>query len=336
MSKTAILNPAKLDPARRDSICAQCHLAGVVRIAKTGTRPYSPGDLLFDSTAVFLWTEGDRPLPANSHFEQLARSACWRMSQGRLWCGTCHDPHRVVAPEERASYYRARCAMCHGHSAPACAAPVAARRGSGDNCVACHMGSRPAATVQHAAQTDHTIPRRTALIPDTTTIPDDAQLAPFPGSTAGNRETGLAYAEQALTRNDRRLGIRALELLRSVYSATPNDALVADQLAQLLDKAGRQNEACEIYERLATVRDAPPGALVNAGICLANAAQTEQAITLWRKALEKNPGQESARLNLAVALYRTGDAAQARATLEDALRLDPFFTRARDLLAEMH
>ena len=30
-----IVNPAKLDPARRESVCRQCHLAGEVRIAKT-------------------------------------------------------------------------------------------------------------------------------------------------------------------------------------------------------------------------------------------------------------------------------------------------------------
>ncbi len=330
-----ILNPAKLGPARRESICAQCHLTGVARIAKAGARPYSPGDLLSDSTAVFVWTEGERPLPANSHFEQLARSACWRMSQGRLWCGTCHDPHRVVAPAERAQYYRARCETCHGRSAATCSEPIAARRQMQDNCIACHMASRPAATVQHAAQTDHSIPRRPATMPETTVIPDDAQLTPFPGSTATDRETGLAYAEEALTRNNRRLGIRALELLSPVYSAHPNDSRVADQFAQLLDKAGRQNQSCEIFQRISGNSDAPAAALVNAGTCLANAGRAEDSIALWKKALEKNPGEESARLNLAVALYRSGDAAHARATLEDALRLDPFFARARDLLVEI-
>jgi tetratricopeptide (TPR) repeat protein len=204
-----------------------------------------------------------------------------------------------------------------------------------DNCIACHMVSRPAATVQHAAQTDHSIPRRPATIPDATEIPDDTQLTPFPGSTATDRETGLAYAEEALALNNRRLGIRALDLLNPLYAAHPGDSQVADQLAQLLDKAGRQNQACEIFQRISGNGDVPAAALVNAGTCLANAGRAEDAIALWKKALEKNPAEESARLNLAVALYRAGDAAQARATLEDALRLNPFFDRARNLLAEM-
>ena len=334
-NKTAIVNPAKLDPARRESVCAQCHLTGVVRIAKAGVHPYAPGSILAESTSVFIWTEGERPLPANSHFEQLARSACWRMSQGRMWCGTCHDPHRAVAPAERAQYYRARCETCHSRSARTCAAPIATRRRIGDNCIACHMVSRPAATVQHAAQTDHTIPRRPARIPDATVIPDDAQLTLFPGSTASDRETGLAYAEEALVDNNRRFGIRALELLSPVYAAHPSDSQVADQFAQLLDKAGRQNQACEIFQRVSGDSDAPAAALVNAGVCLASAGHTEDAIAFWRKALAKNPGEESARLNLAVALFRSGNSTQARATLQDAIRLDPFFTRARDMLAEI-
>ena len=334
-NKTAIVNPAKLDPARRESVCAQCHLTGVVRIAKAGAHPYSPGSVLSDSTAAFIWMEGERPLPANSHFEQLARSACWRMSQGRMWCGTCHDPHRAVAPAERAQYYRARCETCHSRSARICAAPIATRRRIADNCIACHMVSRPAATVQHAAQTDHTIPRRPATIPETTVIPDDAQLTLFPGSTATDRETGLAYAEEALAHNNRDFGIRAIELLSPVYSAHPSDSQVADQLAQLLDKAERQNQACEVFQHASGNSDAPVAALVNAGVCLASAGRTQDAIAFWQKALAKNPGEESARLNLAVALYRSGNSAQARATLEYALRLDPFFSRARDLLAEM-
>ena len=195
--------------------------------------------------------------------------------------------------------------------------------------------SRPAATVQHAAQTDHTLPRRPATIPDTTVIPDDAQLAPFPGSAATKSRNSSGVRQQALAHNNRRFGMRAIELLTPAYSAHPNDSQIADQLAQLLDKAGRQNQACEIFQHVAGNSDAPAAALVNAGICLVNAGRTEDAIALWQQALAKNPGQRSARLNLAVALYRSGNSTQAHGALEDGLRLDPFFTRARDLLAKM-
>ena len=41
-----------------------------------------------------------------SHVEQLALSACARKSDGKLWCGTCHDPHR---PPASTQLYRERC-----------------------------------------------------------------------------------------------------------------------------------------------------------------------------------------------------------------------------------
>src|SRR5260370_41596450 len=66
-----IVNPAKLDPAQRDSICAQCHLTGTARIARlraTGD-VYQPGKLLSDYTAYFIWPGGVSAITrANSHF----------------------------------------------------------------------------------------------------------------------------------------------------------------------------------------------------------------------------------------------------------------------------
>jgi hypothetical protein len=331
----AFVNPARFDPPRRDSICAQCHLMGIARIARRGAQPYTPGAALFDSTSVFLWTEGERPLPANSHFEQLVRSACWRQSQGKLWCGSCHDPHRAVPPAERAAWYRQRCETCHDRSAAPCAAPLAERKRVADNCISCHMPSRESATVQHAARTDHTIPRRPQTSSELTGIPADAELKPFPGSTAANRELGLAWAEQALSRNSRQFGLRALALLDPIFAAGHTDAPVGDSLAQLLDKAGKQDQACAIFLEISGLPDASPAALVNAGTCLANSGKANEAIALWNRALEKNSGEESARLNLAVGLFRAGDLSSARATLRQGLELDPFWSRARELLEAM-
>ncbi len=99
----AIVNPAKLDAARRDSVCAHCHLPGAVEIARAGKqRPYRPGDKLSESVVVFIVEGADRATTVNGHFEQLARSACRQSSAGKLWCGSCHDPHRTVAETEKA------------------------------------------------------------------------------------------------------------------------------------------------------------------------------------------------------------------------------------------
>src|SRR5262249_45295864 len=51
----AMVNPAKLAPANRDSICAQCHLSGAVRVmaAGKGWDAFHPGERLSDTMRVF-------------------------------------------------------------------------------------------------------------------------------------------------------------------------------------------------------------------------------------------------------------------------------------------
>jgi hypothetical protein len=71
--------------------------------------------------------------------QALSMSACFRKSEARLSCVTCHDPHRDAEPAASTGYNR-RCAGCHA----AAGLPVPFRRRScpvaprGD-CVACHM-----------------------------------------------------------------------------------------------------------------------------------------------------------------------------------------------------
>jgi len=76
----------------------------------------------------------------------LAASSCFRQSQGRLSCVTCHSPH---APLERSlASYDPVCKNCH--SAPRHARPVAGRA-----CAGCHMPqARPVANL---AFTNHRI-----------------------------------------------------------------------------------------------------------------------------------------------------------------------------------
>jgi tetratricopeptide (TPR) repeat protein len=58
----------------------------------------------------------------------------------------------------------------------------------------------------------------------------------------------------------------------------------------------------------------------------------DEAIRLFRQALQISPALVLVRFNLAVALTRTGKPLEARSVLEKALEFDPSFTAARDLL----
>src|SRR5436305_708200 len=51
-----MVNPAKLDPERRDSVCSQCHLTGVSRVVKAVLRiaDFRDGERLADSATYFV------------------------------------------------------------------------------------------------------------------------------------------------------------------------------------------------------------------------------------------------------------------------------------------
>ncbi len=152
----SIINPAKLSGATRDSICEQCHLAGELRVPNPGKSiaDFRPGQTLEGTYTVYL---GAQPtgtgIKVISQAEQLRLSTCSRSSAGKLWCGSCHNPHDQPTPEKAAAYYRSRCLVCHGatldkaHAAP------------GRDCVGCHMPQQPAKDGGHTAFTDHRIAR---------------------------------------------------------------------------------------------------------------------------------------------------------------------------------
>ena len=114
-----IINPRKLSFRARDSICEQCHLSGVARIPNPGNQinDFRPGEELEDIFSVYLYESSRDPSRANpltviSQAQQLALSTCAQQSHGKLWCGSCHDPHEKPANPD--VYFRARCLSCHG------------------------------------------------------------------------------------------------------------------------------------------------------------------------------------------------------------------------------
>lgn len=315
-----IVNPVKLDPVRRDSVCAQCHLAGAVEIAKKGAEPYRPGKALAESSTVFVWSDPGSYM-ANSHFERMAQSKCRQASAGKMWCGTCHDPHTRPAEAQKVSFFRDRCLTCH---------TLASCPTKKENCIQCHMPRTEMSTVRHSATTDHSIPRSPR---QATGAASNNALIAFEG-VAGERELGLAYADIGLRDNNRQWGMRAFELLRKAYAADPDDTKVAGQLAQLYDRMGNSAKACEIYEAIVAADSAAIAPAVNLGACLAKQGQVTRSIELWTGVLKRNPGLESARTNLAVALAGSGDAEAAKAVVREGLRFDPLSQRLQNLLRQ--
>lgn len=79
----------------------------------------------------------------------LSKSACFRKSDDRLTCITCHSPHRNV--ETRPAVYERTCRSCHSKSPEHTTCPVNPRTG----CVGCHMPRR--ALMPGISMADHFI-----------------------------------------------------------------------------------------------------------------------------------------------------------------------------------
>ncbi|MEJ7607103.1 MAG: multiheme c-type cytochrome, partial [Bryobacteraceae bacterium] len=165
----AMVNPARLDPARRDAVCAQCHLSGEARIDKVGKRlaMYRPGELLSEYVTYFVADRG--AMKATSHYEKLGASACKKASGDKLWCGTCHSPHRPVSARDA-------CLSCH--QLESC--------NRGADCVTCHMPKKRAIDGGHGVLSDHSILRRSAG----DSASQDWALQPWDGFNATKRDFG--------------------------------------------------------------------------------------------------------------------------------------------------
>lgn len=294
-----IVNPAKLEPGARDSICEQCHLMGVTRVLNPGRefRDFQPGQRL-EST----FTTYHDVLPANvapgtfkviSHVEQLALSTCARSSQGRLWCGTCHDPHNK--PAQPVEYYRSRCLTCHTGKFPA------AHPGTESNCIGCHMPRRDAQDGGHTAFTDHRIQRRPQA---QTGAPPAGDISAWrePAPDLQKRNLGIAYVSAGLQRRSANSLVRGYQLLTEVQNEFPSD----------------------------------PEIFTSMGTALLIGKQSSEAEFAFERALQLRPESAVAETNVAAAHQQAGDIAGTMAHLERAVSLDPIHLPAASALIDLY
>jgi predicted CXXCH cytochrome family protein len=247
----SILNPARLTGAARDSVCEQCHLAGEARVPNPGktVADFRVGQRTEDvyTTYVTAPRPGDSSIKVISHSEQLALSMCARGSSGRLWCGTCHNPHDKPEPAASAAYFREKCLGCHA------ATLEAAHASPGRDCVACHMPQRPTKDGGHTAFTDHRIARRPE--PPVEIAPEsDLKAWRNPDASVAQRNLALALATLGLDRSTPDLAIRGFKMLNRLGPELNGDPEALAALGSILLTAKEPVEAQRRFARALTLR----------------------------------------------------------------------------------
>jgi len=335
-SDGAIINPAKLPPARRDDICMQCHLEGKVAIERPGRHVYEfrPGDSLSDYIRYFVLVGSiGGGLGAVSQVEALAQSQCKKKSGDAMSCTSCHDPHRSVSPEERVSYYRAKCLACHG--------TVFGAKHHADHldCAACHMPASLSTDVAHTEVTDHRISARPQiaanLLEDTQDRPSPPRLVPFP-PTQRVESRDLALAWQSLAES----GVpgaqqHAQDALLSAIKQSPDDSALLSALAYGAQQRKAAGEARELYQKALKIDPTLIDAAVNLGVIEAQQGHLLDALRLWQDAFDRAPDRSSIGMNIARADCATGDFAAAKAAVSRLLEFNPDFGPARKIIREL-
>jgi tetratricopeptide (TPR) repeat protein len=337
-----IVNPADLSPGLRDAVCEQCHLSGLRRIERLDRRndDFRPG-LPFQDFWIAFTAAGTTEKKFVGQVEQMHESRCFRASNARLGCISCHDPHKMPKQGEEAAYFRQRCLECHEQAG--CRLPPAERLAQSreDSCIQCHMPRSPTADVFHSATTDHRILRR----PDEPARPLVASAPPTSAEgrmvmfhrelmneaerTEARREVGIALAQASEWPES---AAEAIPLLEKALKARPDDALAWENKGIALGRLGRHEEAIAAF-RKALKRDPDnESILATAATVVDKSGRHDDAVTYWRRAIAISPWRAEYHGRLAYALFQAHDWQEAAKESRAMLELSPADLKARELL----
>jgi hypothetical protein len=326
----SIVNPANLSPRARDSVCEQCHLIGEERVPNPGKRlsDFRPGQNLEDVYTVYVSVASrdpsrPNPLKVVSQVQQLALSTCKRRSQGKLWCGTCHDPH--LQPADPKTYFRDRCLSCHG------VALLKSHPKPSDDCIHCHMPLRPVTDGAHTVFTDHRISRRPLPQSGTAGTEEPPTLVAWhdPPAALAERNLGLAYVKVGDRRESPALVSQGFQLLYACCSDLPDDPQVLAGIGNALLAAGQASFAAGVFERAIQIE--PNNALnyLHAGLAGKALHDKEKTVDNLEKAVQLDPLLEQPYLELAKFYAESHDTVMLQRTNERHLKAFPKSIRAQ-------
>jgi hypothetical protein len=317
--KAAVVNPAKLDPERRDSVCMSCHLEGDVSVEKDGRSPvdFKPGESITRYLSFFVYATAGATARGVSEVEQFNTSMCKRASGSKRSCTNCHDPHYTPPATERAAFYRGKCLACHNQ-------PSFAREHHPENpdCTSCHMPRSKAENIPHVAWTDHRILRHPTLnLADASPVQSD-DLVPIFSSSSTPRDLALAYYAAAMEghSSDR---ARAYTMLAAAHQASPDDVQVLRSLGILAGTGGDSQLAGILFRDVLKLSPTDQTSASNLAVLEAKTGDLQGALALLQPVFNRNQDSLGLAMNLAAVECMLGNGTAARSTIETALRYNP-------------
>jgi photosynthetic reaction center cytochrome c subunit len=306
-----IVNPAKLERGARDSICEQCHLFGAARVPNPGKKlsDFVPGQRLEDSYTVYHNAAPTGSPAGNfnviSHVEQLALSACSRNSEGRLWCGTCHNPHDKPEPKDSLAYYRSRCLTCHVSGFPA------NHPSKESDCIGCHMPRRDAKDGGHTAFTDHRIQKRA----EHTSSPASTEIVAWrePSPELQKRNLAIAHIDVGMQRHSSALVVQGYRALAEVQRQFGEDPDYFKWIGSALMLGQKYEDAKFAFERLLQLDPNSSLSEANAASPYLQEGDTKTAIAHLERAVALDPLNLPASSTLIQLYQKEGKTAEATA-----------------------
>jgi tetratricopeptide (TPR) repeat protein len=305
----SIVNPVKLPPRARDSICEQCHLNGEERVPNPGKElsDFRPGKDLEDVFSVYL-DAGSRdpqhpdPLKVIGQVQRLALSKCARESDGKLWCGTCHDPHAL--PQHPKAYFRSKCLACHG------SALLKTHPKPVEDCTGCHMPRRPVTDGAHTIFTDHRIAiysakeLAAATQPSSPLVGHTSALVAWhnPAGALAKRNLGIADVLVGDREEAFSLISRGFDLLRDCLESYSNDPAMLTAIGKALVADRRASDAIAPFELAAQAEPNAAVRYLNLAMAYKALPDPKNAIENFEKALQLDPLLEQAYQEL-IAVY---------------------------------
>jgi Flp pilus assembly protein TadD len=299
----AIVSPRRLSVELRMQICFQCHLGdskATERVAREDAtlEAWRPGQPITAAMLPYRFSEATpHDYGLSAQVDRLLLSRCFRESEGRLECVTCHDPHVTVYRASRpADFFTSKCLGCHGPDA--CEAPAAARQATSppDDCVACHMRKGEPDDHRHAVFTDHWIRRR---VDEPPRHRESVDVEPY-----------LPAAVAALPAGDRAY-YRARAISLRAFSVPP----------EVQRRMWPQAEAA--FREAIAAGFADPQARFYLGKALAAQGRHDQAATEYAEAYARDPGDYDVALAHAQAHMRRQRLDEAERILEGITTAHP-------------